>query len=142
MKLFFKITLLLTLIFSPWCKADERDDSFQLFWTEFRAAVMQNDYEQLKRFTKFPLAVNGVADFIPVEYIERKAFKDIFHKLMDQKIHLIHGDDYTLTDMMDVVSKTEAPLDAKNGDEYRVEQLVFEYIDGRWLFTRAYLDEQ
>ena len=142
MKLFFKITLLLTLIFSPWCMANERDDSFQLFWTEFRATVMQNDYEQLERFTKFPLAVNGVADFIPVSILEERDLKIFSINLWNKKFMYRMEMTYIQTNMMGVVSKTEVALDAKNGEEYRVEQLVFEYIDGQWLFTRAYLDEQ
>lgn len=141
MKLFLKLTLLLTLIFSPWCMANNTEESFQLFWTEFRLAAIHDDYVKLKNFTKFPLAINGVADFIPVKYIERNKFKEIFTKLMEQKIYELHGDGLVLTNMMEIIYKSEIPLDAKNGDQYQVEQLVFDYIDGKWFFTNAYLDE-
>lgn len=138
---FMRAALFFLIIFSSGCMANNTEKSFQLFWTDFRAAVLQNDYEQLEKFTQFPLAINGVHDSIPVEYFKKNEFKAIFNRLMEQKIYVSHGDDYILTDMMDVVSRSEIPLDAKNGDEYQVEQLVFEYVNGQWRFTRAYLEE-
>lgn len=141
MKFFSRATLLLIALFSSGCMANNADESFQFFWTEFRSAAMQNDYEKLEKLTKFPLAVNGVHDSIPIEYYKKSDFKIIFKKLMEQKIYMSQGEDDILTNMMDVISKSEVPLDAKNGDEYQVEQLVFKYINGQWLFTRAYLEE-
>ncbi len=140
--IFFRsAALFFVAMVSSGCMANNTDKSFQLFWTEFRTAAIQNDYEQLEKFTKFPLAINGVDDSIPVEYFQKKDFKTIFNRLMEQKIYASHGDEYILTNMMDVVSKSEIPLNAKNGEEYQVEQLVFEYINGQWCFTRAYLEE-
>lgn len=141
MNYFLKLALFLVIVFSSGCKANSTDDSFQLFWSEFRIATMKNDYEKLETFTKFPLAIYGVHDSIPIEYFKRNDFRSIFSRLMEQKMFLLQGDDFVETTMKAIVTNTELVRDAKNGEEYQVEQLVFKYIDGQWFFTKAYLAE-
>ena len=141
MSYFLRAALILVILVSSGCKANSTDESFQLFWSEFRTAAIKNDYVQLEKFTKFPLAVYGVHDSIPVEHFKRKDFKAIFNRLMEQKMFLLQGDGFVETNMIAIVDSTELVTDAKNGEEYQVEQLVFKYIDGKWFFTRAYLAE-
>lgn len=141
MNFFLRTALFFIAIVSLGCMANNKDNSFQSFWTEFRAAVIQNDYATLEKFTKFPLEVRGVHDSMPVEYFKRDAFKEIFNRLMEQKIYPVHDEDFVLTSMKTIVKNTELAPEDKNEKEYRIEQLVFEYIDGQWFFTNAYLEE-
>lgn len=123
------------------CMANSTDEAFQSFWNQFRTAVIKEDYATLENFTKFPLEVRGVHDSMPIEYYKKDEFKIIFDKIMEQKIYSVHEEDLVLTNMKAIVSDTELVSDMKNGDQYRVEQLVFDYVDGQWLFTNAYLEE-
>lgn len=141
MNIFLRTVLFFIALVSSGCMANTTDSSFQSFWTEFRAAAIKNDYATLEKLTKFPLEVRGVHDSMPIEYFRKDEFKEIFNKLMEQKIYPVQDDELVLTSMKTVVKNTELAPDAKNDEEYRIEQLVFEYIDGRWLFTNAYLEE-
>ena len=123
------------------CMANSTDEAFQSFWNEFRIAVIKEDYATLEKFTKFPLDVRGVHDSMPTEYFKKDEFKDIFNRLMKQKIYPVHQEDLVLTSMKTIVSNTELVSDMKNGEQYRIEHLVFENIDGQWFFTNAYLEE-
>lgn len=141
MKFFFRTVLFFLTISSLGCMANNTDNSFQSFWTEFRSAAIKNDYATLEKFTKFPLEVRGIHDSMPIQYFKKDAFKEIFNRLMEQKIYPVDDEDLVLTSMKAIVKNTELAPDAKNEEEYRIEQLVFEYIDGQWFFTNAYLDE-
>ena len=141
MNLFLRIALFFIAMVSSGCMANNKDNSFQSFWTKFRTAAIQNDYATLEKITKFPLEVRGVDDSMPVEYFKKDEFKKIFNRLMEQKIYPVHDENYVLTSMKTIVNNTELAPDAKNQDQYRMEQLVFEYIDGQWFFTNAYLEE-
>ena len=141
MKFLFRTALFFIALASLGCMANNTDNSFQSFWTEFRAAAIKNDYATLEKFTKFPLEVRGVHDSMPIQYFKKDAFKEIFNRLMEQEIYPVHDEDLILTSMKTIVKNTELTPDAKTGEEYRIEQLVFEYIDGRWFFTNAYLEE-
>lgn len=141
MKFFFRTVLFFLAINSLGCMANNTDNSFQSFWTEFRSAAIKNDYATLEKFTKFPLEVRGIHDSMPIQYFKKDAFKEIFNRLMEQKIYPVDDEDLVLTSMKAIVKNTELAPDAKNEEEYRIEQLVFEYIDGQWFFTNAYLDE-
>ena len=141
MKFFLRTALFFIALVSLGCMATNKDNSFQSFWTEFRAATIQNDYATLENLTKFPLEVRGVHDSMPIEYFKKDAFKEIFNRIMEQKIYPVHDEDLVLTSMKTIVKNTELVPDEKNEEEYRIEQLVFEYIDGQWFFTNAYLEE-
>ncbi|HSC67889.1 MAG TPA: hypothetical protein VLC79_09375 [Cellvibrio sp.] len=141
MNSFLRTISFFTLIISSGCVVGKSDNSFQPFWTEFRAAAIKNDYATLEKFTKFPLEVRGVHDSMPVQYFKKDEFKEIFNRLMEQKIYPVHDEELVLTSMKTIVKNTELAPDAKNGEEYRMEQLAFEYIDGQWFFTNAYLEE-
>ena len=141
MNIFLRTVLFFISIVSLGCMANNKDSSFQLFWNEFRTAVVEDNYANLEKLTKFPLEVRGVHDSMPIEYFKNDEFKIIFDRIMEQKIYSVHEEDLVLTNMKAIVNDTELVSDMKNGDQYRVEQLVFDYIDGQWFFTNAYLEE-
>lgn len=141
MNSFIKAISFFALIISSGCVAGKSDNSFQLFWTEFRTAAIQNDYKSLEKFTKFPLEIRGPDDSIPTEYFKKDNFKDVFNRLMQQKIYLPHDDDSLIeSSMSEIVANTRLISDAKESEEYQIEQLIFEFVDGQWFFTKAYLD--
>ena len=142
MNSFLRAISFFILIISSGCVVGKSDSSFQVFWTEFRTAALQNDYKSLEHFTKFPLAIRGPDDSMPTEYIKKDDFKDVFDRLMQQRTYLPNDDDNLVeTNMREIVENTRLISDAKESEEYQLEQLVFEYVDGQWFFTKAYLDE-
>ena len=142
MNSFLRAISFFALIISSGCAAGKADSSFQIFWTEFRAAAIQNDYKTLEKFTKFPLEIRGPDDSMPTEYLKKDDFNDVFDRIMQQKTYLPHDDDSLIeTSMREIVDNTLLISDAKKGEEYQIEQLVFEFVDGQWFFTKAYLDD-
>lgn len=141
MSLLLRIGLLCVAILSTGCMADGHEKSFPSYWSEFRVAVLENDYKKLENLTRFPLEVKGVDDSIPVVHYKQDEFKEVFEKIIKQTIYQPHNGEYIETDMRTVVNKTDVVPDIQKDQEYQLEQLVFENIDGRWYLTRAYLEE-
>lgn len=142
MNSFVRAISFFALIISSGCAAGKSDNSFQIFWTEFRTAVIQNDYKSLEKFTKFPLEIRGPDDSTPTEYLKKDDFEDVFNRVMQQKTYVPLDDDSLVeTSMREIVDNTRLIADAKDVEEYQIEQLVFEYVSGQWFLTRVYLDD-
>ena len=142
MKYFFSLIVIFYTLITYECMANSTDEAFQSFWNEFRIAVIKEDYATLEKFTKFPLKIRGPDDSMPTEYFRKDDFKDIFDRIMQQKTYLPNDEDSLIkTSMKEIVDNTLLISDMKNGEQYQIEQLVFEYINGQWFFTNAYLEE-
>lgn len=55
------------------------------FWTNFRKAVLLNNYEEIERFVNFPLKTRGPYDTDPVIEVKQEEFKSVFTKFLQQK---------------------------------------------------------
>ena len=141
MKTRLSITLVL-MSFSAACPAQEPQPAPQQCWTQFRQAVLANDYARLSRVTQFPLSVHGAVDGIPVQQIGRDQFEATFTKILNQPLASFEGDKLVTYTQRDLVHKTAAlPAADKRAKSFRVGELEFEYPKGECKLVRAYLSE-
>lgn len=118
--------------------------SIERYWSEFRQAVLEHKTEKVAAMTRFPLWVRGPGDGDPVTYYKNKDFSPILERLLRQKVLSLNGGRVVSKTMLQVIrEKTEiTQKDHLTENVISVEQFQFERINGRWLFTRAYLEEQ
>ena len=141
MKIIKNLILIVSLATSISCSAKPPPSDFQSFWSIFRAASLANDYTTLITLTKFPLEVKGVDDSVPVKKYEKAQLNTIFPKLLSQPVFLPKDNDVVETTLRETLTKTEKVEYKPTDKEIRVEQFQFQFIDGKWLLVRAYLEE-
>ncbi|BBA34878.1 hypothetical protein sS8_2934 [Methylocaldum marinum] len=142
LRLLLPLILLISSI-SGACAAEVPDPELQAFWTRFRQAVLAYDKNKVATMTRFPFEVRGVYYGDPGKDYNRKGFLAIYERLMVQRISVPSGNVSIEKSMIEFIEdKTEiAPKDVSTESRMRFEQFVFERVRGRWLFTRAYLEE-
>lgn len=125
------------------CSSEESTGSRQVFWTEFRQAVLANDVRKLAGMTDFPLEVRGVDDSQPAELYGKERFENILGKLLAQPVFSLKGNEIATSTTKDVIRSTStiAGDHAMSANSFRVDQLVFELRNGQWKLVRAYLEE-
>lgn len=135
--------LLLAMTMLVVCCATVEAGNADKFWTDFRKAVLINDEKTLLKMTKLPLEVRGVSDNIPPRYYSGSQFPAVFKKVLMQQEYLPHGGRLITKTMLALIydKRTLAPEDLTTPTFFRFHQLEFEKKDGRWLLTRAYLEE-
>lgn len=138
-----RMVLTLILFFGVTCLAAQDRFTAGEFWASFRQAVLTNDVKKLVSMTKLPLAVYGVSDNTPVTYYDRSEFPTIFRKILMQPEYLPVGNRIVSKTVLGLIydKKVLTHKDLQNRDAFRFYQLEFEVINGRWLLTRAYLEE-
>jgi len=137
------ILIVLLTLFSVSCTASEKNQDANSFWQEFRQAVVNSDSSQVAPLTRFPFEVRGPMDSDPVIPQDPKGFVDIYERLLVQQVYLPEGGQIVGKTMRSLVAeKTNVnPEDFLTDDSFQVFQFQFRLIDGKWLFTRAYLEE-
>ncbi len=137
----FLIVVLLFFIMA--CSAKESQNTPQQFWHEFRAAVMASDFVALQNLSKLPLALHGAVDGVPVQEVDGEQFETVMKDVLDQPLASYEGDlliTYTQRDLVIKTAALEGQM-VKEGGGFRVGELVFEPLNGRWQLVRAYLSE-
>lgn len=140
-----RITFLLSLTILAFVVSDAcADDSAEKFWNDFRKAVVRHEYSKVVALTHFPFEILGLDESKPTEYHGKKGFrKNYMRVLFTPLVVQSSGDKLLHGDMLQVI-QGKAKLTEKDyvSPEFiRVEQFVFERINGQWFFTRAYVDE-
>lgn len=143
----FKSYLLISIlvVITSACFAREPASSAQLFWKEFRQAVIEENYKKLDTLTQFPLAVHGETDFSPIRKIDKSKFQETFKKVLAQSIIGLENGKTTELSLRDIVVKTSR-LEKKHilapDKFFRVSDLEFEYKENTWKLFRTYLPEE
>ncbi len=123
------------------CTATEKTTSFEEFWLKFREASLNKNYTELAGLVKLPLEVKGVDDETPSKYYDAEQLETVFPCIMEQIVYVYVNDEPMEQSLSDVlVEKTTVIINPKK-TTYRLDQFQFEKIDGKWLLTRAYLEE-
>lgn len=115
----------------------------QLFWSRFREAALSGDSAGVAAMTKFPLWVRGPDDSDPVMYYERKDFYKIIKRLLNQEVLLLKDGKVLTTNMRQIINEKHRITagDFKTPDQFSIELFTFEKRNGKWLFTRGYLED-
>ena len=133
----------LLFLFATGCFADTPKTQAQRYWNDFRQAVITADYQKLSAYSKFPLAVHGVVDGIPIRNIGKDEFEDAMKKILDQPLASYEGDKLVTYTQRELVLKTidlkAIKIQADKG--FRIGELVFEPSESTYKLVRAYLSE-
>jgi hypothetical protein len=137
------IAVLLVLTVTVAGSAEGTQQEGNVFWRDFRNAILTENNAQLVSMTRFPLTVRGVSDNDTVKHVGKKAFPGVFRRILAQPVTVVSGDNFVTTTMLEILLKKGQlqPRDYLTGEQIRVEQLLFHRINGRWLLTTAYLEE-
>jgi hypothetical protein len=116
-------------------------EEFRNFWGQFRSSVLAGDKEQVASLTLFPFKTRGMLDSDPTRLHDRRAFIEMFDKLVMQDTGLKKEPE----PMRDLIQRIETPQRQtvhKQQAMERIGNFVFQRIDHEWRFVMAYLDEE
>jgi hypothetical protein len=114
-------------------------ESFERFWPAFRQAILAGDKGKIVAVTRFPFETRGPSDDDPVRQHDRAAFPALLDSLLTQQSGSMSGG--TTRQLIERTTTLTARNVAPGGKEARVGRFSFQNPDGRWWFTRAYVDE-
>jgi len=120
--------------------AREAAEEFRIFWTAFRSAALDGKREQVATMTEFPFRTRGPLDGDPVRTYDRPAFLRLFDRLLEQDPGLSRETSTMQRLIRDKTTIAGRELN-EGATQARVGSFTFRKVNGRWLFTLAYLDE-
>jgi hypothetical protein len=132
------LVLVLALLVGSPLSAQSGD--IQPFWTEFRQAIKNNDKDKIAAMTRFPFKTRGQTDSDPVTTHSRVSFLKIWNKLM-QADPGVDPEADTMRKFVERKPTIAGEALASEKGYARVGNFVFERVQGKWLFTMAFLDE-
>jgi hypothetical protein len=132
------LVLLLALLAGSSLSAQSGD--IQAFWTEFRQAIKNNDKDKVAAMTRFPFKTRGQTDSDPVKTHNKVSFLKIWDKLMQADPGLGPDAD-TMRRFVERKPTITSEASASEKGSARVGNFVFDRVQGKWLFTMAFLDE-
>lgn len=140
----YKISaIILFTLFCLACSANENASDANQFWSTFRQAVVDNNKERIASITRFPFEVRGPDDSDPVIRYDRKGFLAIYERLVAQSVYMPSEGKIVPKSMRQLISDKQelSPQDYLTSDAIQFHQFEFERIEGRWYFSRAFLEE-
>jgi hydroxyethylthiazole kinase-like sugar kinase family protein len=141
---FVKACIIICILLTP-IAANAADNlvGAKIFWRTFRQAVLGGNTAEIASMTRFPFEVRGVDDSDPVKRYNQQKFPAIFRQVISQQVVVMTGQEVIEKTMLQVVSEKKdlSAVDMATPDFFTVELFNFHLIKGRWLFTRAYLEQ-
>ena len=117
----------------------ESEKCFNIFWTEFREAVIKCDTTKLVILIHFPLKVSGERDEDSVMYLRKDNFIPYYRKFLLNTSFFIEGRYIT---NFEYIRITKTPKKATIFQETetwkRIGDLEFEKIKNKWGLTLIY----
>lgn len=141
-KLITSVAVLLVLVTNV--QAQRPVAEFQVFWNQFRAAVLQDDKSQIAALTSFPFTTRGPFDRDPTIKHSRAWFLKKINGLLAQKHYRYEGDKLKPFTMRELIEEKQTiTVKDFNGGGNRVwmEDFIFDKRRGRWSFTFAYTEK-
>ncbi len=140
---FKAVYLVLLAVLVTVCSAADKNSDADHFWQAFRHAVIDNQKEEIAAMTLLPFEVRGPDDSDPVKKLNQRDFLAVYERLVAQSVFLPSGDQIVPKSMRQLIGETKrlSKEDYVTPDMIQFHQFEFMLIDGRWRFTRAYLEE-
>lgn len=122
--------------------AGSRVAEAQSFWTAFRAAVAFDDDSALAGMTRLPLRLRGEMDDDPVRRVPAADLPEVIDEVLEQRIYPASASAAPQS-LREIVQRLERLPDHAwlTPTSFRVEQLEFQRVKGRWALVQAYLAE-
>lgn len=125
-------------------ETDEKD--FAVFWERFRRAALDNNMEELKKRTVFPLKTRGIMDDSPVLFFNEKEFETMFPLFLKSPTGLnVDNFDETQADYIAghkiiIFNPYKNPM-MNDNKTATVASMEFENGENGWKLVFLYLDE-
>lgn len=132
------VPIILLNLTSAFLFAQQRDTSFDNYWTKFRNAVIAKDYTSLESMTRFPLLVKGTNDFDKVKKFTKNRFAYIFEHYLKQESTTVTGS--ALRDIIDTESIPASNYNSNKLTYIRFSDMKFRKRKGRWKLYLIYIE--
>src|SRR5688500_13271637 len=131
----------------PLPAADARSENVQLFWQEFRGAVLADDRTALLSRVRFPFTTRGQSDDDPVISHDQPGFWEVYARLMAQDVGL--SQPQTVRQLIEnhpqpppiALGGGKTAAVTEDAGEFHAGPLSFEKIGGRWYWVSAFEEE-
>jgi len=135
----FQITILFLLFtYSQPSYSQQRDKSFDTFWSKFRKAVIDKNYDTLKSLTQFPLIVKGTLDGDPIKRFKSDKFIFIFKHYLKQNNTTVTGN--ALDDIVETEIIPDKDFSETHISDVRFSDMEFKRINGKWKLYFIYIE--
>lgn len=111
----------------------ENDAEFQLFWTEFRNAVINSDYNSLQNKVNFPLEIEDYQDCFPIINSGTENFEFVFNEYL-----ILHHE--AALNFIKECERVNVKKDRKDKEFVRMEDMGFKKINSEWKLSLIYMD--
>ncbi len=125
-------------------QSDETD--FAVFWTRFRQAALDNNLNELKKRTSFPLKTRGMMDDSPEVFYNEKEFETMFPLFLQSPTGLnadnfneTHAD-YIAGHKIILFNEYKIPM-MQDNKKASVTSMEFENGETGWKLTFLYLED-
>jgi len=108
------------------------DSDINIFWTEFREAVINMDYETITEFVNFPAETRGALDSDPIIKISIEEFETTFTKYLSGYDSTQYPTNYDYIDQNPYLTFYEH-------DSARTGNMYLKKINGTWKITFFYI---
>ncbi len=113
-------------------------DAFDVYWQQFRAAVLSNQPEAVADLTRFPFVENGIVPGLESVEHSRASFLSSWNRLMAQESG---NGPATMRDLIASRASLEPGDIAPSGRTAQVGMFEFERTENGWRFTGAFLSD-
>ena len=107
--------------------SQNKNDDFQLFWSQFRESILSTDTSRIISLTKFPIETRGPLDSDSTIFYKREDFITIFNKFLKSHSGSINFNETE----SDVIQKT-AIVNSSDQLTRRVGDMIFGKVEGHW----------
>lgn len=115
--------------------------NFFPFWEQFRMAIVNSNYEELKHMTHFPLILQGYEDSDPVLSANDDSFKEIFEYYLKHQTIYYKDSSFAKMDFFKNLNSLKDFNDYFEKDSVAsVEYLNFTRTSDGWKLSKIYLD--
>ncbi len=113
------------------------DKSFELFWNDFRKAVLVDDMENLGSLTQFKLEAHGSSESDPTILYGEKEFPVVFHAYLRQ----MSGEEgKQIEKESELIERTKILTTTDQKDKTKVGGMEFNKVNGNWKLISLQLD--
>jgi hypothetical protein len=117
--------------------AREKSEPFEIFWSAFRRAMLDEDLETLAQLTRFPISARGTLDDDAIRPVSRRKLGTLVRTLMKQPV-AAPGKPQTHKQYLQAQELPPSDALESSGDHARVGDLVFDLEGNGWRWTEAY----
>ncbi|WP_286904343.1 hypothetical protein [Clostridium sp. UBA1652] len=130
-------------------KSEDGFSNIAGFWSDFRNAIINNNIEEVKKHTKFPLKTRGPMDEDKVFEHGEDEFNNMFSDFLSQDAgtngvdkqidYIKNNESFTFVTQEEYVKANGGRKLVSVSDNARIGDMVFVLVDGEWKLSFIYM---